>query len=623
MKNIKYLIILVLLYIINIPNAFAATFLNSTNNNPVVGSSFDIKFNLEYGHDSRVAEGHYKITYDTSCFEYEKYFFSQYGGTVHTEPGVIYLDKEFATDQTWGDGAPVSFTFKAIAVCSSSRINLEATGDAKYVNGTLIDQTVVPTAISSVKGDTDTQLDRLYVVNYDMIPAYEKTITNYTLTVNGDVSQIEVVAEKGNSRQTIKGAGKHSLNYGDNRIRVEVKSENGLTSTYEIMVYRKDNRLKNTALRSLSVSNTDIKLEKDKYEYSAIVSRSVSSIFISATPEVDNSTLTGTGSKELLIGLNSFELNVIADDGTSQTYTINITRSTEELQKEVESTNLLNLEINGGIVPLNDKDVTYLIGIPKDQNKLNIVTVTESRTSSVEIKNNENLKPGINIITIVVTEKNDTKKEYHLIGYKEPDNSSKLSSLDPLNKEEATGTPIFSSSADKHIINASTITSIKALNNTILYDVINNNGGLLYQVKLNPSMETKNTDITFNKQNESPLTYSTEIPAGLEVKMYINADQYQNGTRLRIYTYNEKGKYNILSEGTAVEDGYITFITNGDKNYIFTTQQLVSQRSFFSKLANKIGNLVIIFIGGIAALFVISSLINHKINSKMKDEPLY
>jgi hypothetical protein len=330
MKNIKYLIILVLLYIINIPNAFAATFLNSTNNNPVVGSSFDIKFNLEYGHDSRVAEGHYKITYDTSCFEYEKYFFSQYGGTVHTEPGVIYLDKEFATDQTWGDGAPVSFTFKAIAVCSSSRINLEATGDAKYVNGTLIDQTVVPTAISSVKGDTDTQLDRLYVVNYDMIPAYEKTITNYTLTVNGDVSQIEVVAEKGNSRQTIKGAGKHSLNYGDNRIRVEVKSENGLTSTYEIMVYRKDNRLKNTALRSLSVSNTDIKLEKDKYEYSAIVSRSVSSIFISATPEVDNSTLTGTGSKELLIGLNSFELNVIADDGTSQTYTINITRSTEE-----------------------------------------------------------------------------------------------------------------------------------------------------------------------------------------------------------------------------------------------------------------------------------------------------
>ena len=78
MKKIKYLIILVLLYIINIPDIYAATFLNSTNNNPVVGTSFDIKFNLEYGHDARVAEGHYKITYDSSCFEYPRKIFVAY-----------------------------------------------------------------------------------------------------------------------------------------------------------------------------------------------------------------------------------------------------------------------------------------------------------------------------------------------------------------------------------------------------------------------------------------------------------------------------------------------------------------------------------------------------------------
>ena len=623
MKNIKYLIILFLLYIINIPNAMAATFLNATNNRPVVGSSFDIKFNIDYGADSRVAEGHYKITYNSSCFEYQKYFFSQQGGVVRNEPGVIYLDKEFSTETTWGSGAPVSFTFKPIAVCSSSSFVLEATGDAKYVNGTLIDQALVPTAISSIKGDTDTQLNNLYVINYDIIPAFNKTITSYALTVNGDVSQIEIVAEKGNSAQTIKGAGKHSLNYGDNRINIEVKSENGSTAIYEIMVTRKDNRFKNTDLKSLSVSNTDIKLEKDKYEYSAIVSRSVSNVFISATPEAANSTLTGTGSKELAIGLNSFDLNVTADDGSTRTYTINITRSTEELQKEIESTNLLSLEINGVSIPLTDNDVTYLVGIPKGADKLNIVTVAESRTSNVVVNGNENLKPGINIIDIVVTEKNDTKKEYHLIGYRMPDESSILSTIDPLNPAEAVGTPMFTSSADKHVISASTITSIKSINNTIIYNVVNNNGGLLYQVKLNPAMEAKDTDITFVKQNDSPLTYSTEIPAGLEVKMYINADQYKNGTSIKIYTYNEKGNYNILSEAVPVEDGYITFITNGDKNYIFTTQQLVTQKTLFSKIADKIGNIVIIFLGCIAALFVISSLINHAINSKMKDEPLY
>ena len=139
------------------------------------------------------------------------------------------------------------------------------------------------------------------------------------------------------NKQTINGAGKHTLNYGDNRINVEVTSENGMTNTYEIMVTRKDNRLKNTALKSLSVSNTDI-----------IVSRSVSSVFIAATPEVENSTLTGTGTKQLEIGLNTFTLTVIGDDGSSQNYTIYITRSTEELQKEIESTNLLNfIEMQG------------------------------------------------------------------------------------------------------------------------------------------------------------------------------------------------------------------------------------------------------------------------------------
>ncbi len=623
MKNIKYLIVLLILFIINIPNALAATFLNSTNNNPVVGSSFDIKFNLEYGHDARVAEGHYKITYDSSCFEYVSVYHSQKGGEVRTEPGVIYLDKNYSTEVTWGDGAPVSFTFKPIKVCSSSRFNIEATADAKYVNGTIIDQTVVPTAISSVKGDSDTQLSNLYIINYDILPVFSKTNTSYHLTVNGDVSEVEVVAVQGNNKQTIKGAGKHTLAYGDNRLKIEVTSENGMTNTYEIMVTRKDNRLKNTSLRSLSVSNTDIKIEKDKYEYSAIVSRSVSSVFIAATPEVDNSTLTGTGTKQLEIGLNTFTLTVIGDDGASQTYTIYITRSTEELQKEVESTNLLNLEVNNLTVPLDKKNTTYLIGIPKGGEKLNIVTVTESKTASVTVDGNEGLKPGINIITITVTEKNDTKKEYKLIAYREPDNSSRLSSIDQINNAEMHDTPMYASTNEIHVIHPSTINSIKEMNNTVVYDVVNTNGGLLYQVKLNPSMEAKDTNITFTKQNDSPLTYQTEIPAGLEVKMYINAEQYKNGTSIRIYTYNEKGKYNVLSEGTVVENGYVTFITNGDKNYIFTTQQLVTQKSLLSKIADKIGNIVIIFIGAIAALFVISSLINHKLNSKMKDEPLY
>ena len=35
-----------------------------------------------------------------------------------------------------------------------------------------------------------------------------------------------------------------------------------------------------------------------------------------------------------------------------------------------------------------------------------------------------------------ISKNNDTKKEYHLIGYKEPENSTRLSSIDPINTSE-------------------------------------------------------------------------------------------------------------------------------------------------------------------------------------------
>ena len=623
MKKINYLIVLFLLVIIGAPKVLSATLLDATNNNPVVGTTFDVKLGYDYGRDVKIAEGHYKVKYDTSCFSFEKVFWSQNGGTYHTEDGAVYIDKEFSELPYWVDGTTVFITFKVNRVCNNSRITIEETAPAKYINGSIVEQTLVPTAVSSELGTNDTQLSNLYISNYDITPAFNRSIYKYSLIVDGNINEVDVKATPGNAKQTVTGAGKKALAYGDNRIVIKVKDEVGNEASYEIMVTRKDNRLKNTALKSLSVSNTNIKVERDKYIYSATVSRSVSSIFISATPESSNSTLTGTGKKDLVIGYNSFDLFVRADDGSTQKYTINITRSTEELQEDITSTNLILLEVNEQSVPLINNQTTYLVGIPKDQDKLNILTVTESKTANTKVSDNENLKVGISSVTITVTEKDDSKKEYKLIVFREPTKTVKLESLDNVATVPEDGTPAFYSQEEKHLISSATIDKIKGAKKTVFYNVINTNGGLLYQVKLNTNMESKETDITFKKASDNPLTYETTIPAGIEVKMYIDADSYKDGNSLRIYTYNEKGQYNILSEGTPVENGYISFITNGDKNYIFTTQQLVAPKSFMSKLADKLKGIIAIIIIGIALLFIISSVINHLKNSKMKDEPLY
>ena len=110
------------------------------------------------------------------------------------------------------------------------------------------------------------------------------------------------------------------------------------------MITRKDNRTGDTSLKSLNVSNTNIKYENGKTLYTATVSKSIDNVMITGRTTDPNATLIGTGSKNLNIGLNTFELQVQSSGGKQEKYTIQITRSTEELQVIEKSEKLLPLQ---------------------------------------------------------------------------------------------------------------------------------------------------------------------------------------------------------------------------------------------------------------------------------------
>ena len=393
-----------------------------------------------------------------------------------------------------------------------------------------------------------------------------------------------------------------------------------LTNTYEIMVTRLDDRTGATELKALSVSNTNITYSKNKYVYDATVSRSVTNVFITARASSDNATLTGTGNKELAIGLNTFIIKVKSDTGSEQEYTINITRSTDELQAETESTNLLSLTLNNQNISLNKKNV-YLFIVDKNTNEVAVNCVTESKTATTKIAGNTNLKAGFNIITITVTEKNNDSREYKVIVYKEPAKAQQITSI---TASSLTDMPfLYKTSEDDLKISQEEVNTLIKSKKTLYYNVTNTEGGLLYQLRLTPNLKAGDISLQINQTNSSPLTYQTNLPSGIEVLLYLDTDMYKDGTNVHIYTYNEEGQYTILTEGSTINDGYISFITNGEKNYVITTQSLIKEESFFNKLINKIKMILVIGIILVIIIIVVVKIINKKISKKYENEPLY
>ena len=109
-----------------------------------------------------------------------------------------------------------------------------------------------------------------------------------------------------------------------NKFKIEVTAQNKDSRVYELTVTRTDNRTGDLTLKTLQVTGTNLKVVKDQTTYETTVSRSVDKILIAARTNDPMATLTGTGQKELQIGLNTFEILVESANGLEQIYTINI-----------------------------------------------------------------------------------------------------------------------------------------------------------------------------------------------------------------------------------------------------------------------------------------------------------
>lgn len=93
---------------------------------------------------------------------------------------------------------------------------------------------------------------------------FSKDILTYDIIVENDIEEITISATAENDKAVITGIGKHSLNVGNNIIKLSVKAEDGSERTYTINVNREKENIKVNDNEIIDNENNITKNEEEK-----------------------------------------------------------------------------------------------------------------------------------------------------------------------------------------------------------------------------------------------------------------------------------------------------------------------------------------------------------------------
>lgn len=171
-------------------------------------------------------------------------------------------------------------------------------------------------------------------------------------------------------------------------------------------------------LKNLGIKPNDFSgFKKAKTSYSVSVPKNVEKISIYATPTNSKATVTGTGSKNLEMGKNTFNVKVTAEDKkTTKTYTLTITR--EDKENSQSDATLSNLGIRPkeyDFTGFKPTTTTYNTTVPNDVEKITIYASAKNSKDTISGTGNKTLNVGQNKCEIKVTsEDKKTSKTYIL-----------------------------------------------------------------------------------------------------------------------------------------------------------------------------------------------------------------
>lgn len=168
----------------------------------------------------------------------------------------------------------------------------------------------------------------------------------------------------------------------------------------------------NKNLISLKIEGITLTPEfsSDVTQYTATVESDVEKLDVEAKVEDSKAKVTIEGNEELKEGSNIIKIKVTAEDNTTRTYFIDVTKGAAE--DIVDNTlKLTNLQISGVDFTdgFNPDMHSYELNLNFFVNNLDITAVASEEDTKIEVIGNENFKEGLNSITILLTSADGSK----------------------------------------------------------------------------------------------------------------------------------------------------------------------------------------------------------------------
>ena len=150
------------------------------------------------------------------------------------------------TQKFVGDSGTGNNTTKTFSVtCKSTStgiINFVMSGDITSSDGanTKISGSKSVTVVVPREKSNNNDLKSLSVDGYEISPAFDKDVNEYSVNVPSTVEKINIVAKKADSYSSVEGTGEKTVEEGVNTFEIVVTSETGVSNTYKLTVNVED-----------------------------------------------------------------------------------------------------------------------------------------------------------------------------------------------------------------------------------------------------------------------------------------------------------------------------------------------------------------------------------------------
>lgn len=313
------------------------------------------------------------------------------GAQISFSKDVINYDTKVGTSVT-------SISINASAEDGGAKVVGIGTKNLNYGNNTFKIVVTAPSGdtktytINVNREDTrssNTNLSSLKIEGVNLNPNFDSKTTNYIASVPFEVENLKVTATAEDSKSKVEIAGQNKLESEKIRnVTVKVTAENGATKTYIIKVTRGKDPNKplsnnnNLATITASTGTLSPAFNKDVVDYSIYVPVEEDKIDLNAIAEDSVfAQVKMNGPEKLNIGTNKYTFTVTAEDGSTKTYTVTVTREASKVASE--STLLKEIKVENGTLTQSFNKEVFVYKYKKGNDVISIEGIAEDGNNKI------------------------------------------------------------------------------------------------------------------------------------------------------------------------------------------------------------------------------------------------